>query len=181
MTDAARAPFCRPLAYAAPYRKVVGVVRFRVGWAVFLECQGHVMFVDRLGRSGPRYERLSGRGFPAVATAETIAEAEAPVEAWPKRMRCLTCAGVARHDRPIYMDRSSSAQRPEEVRAELERDLARPAQHPLRRLADERVTLLADGFVRRVRRDGKHEVVHRLAAAFKKARRGLGPTRRVET
>jgi hypothetical protein len=51
----------------APWRKVASVEKLRAGWAIFLECPGHVMFVDSL-KSPPKKMRCmtcAGRAHPA--------------------------------------------------------------------------------------------------------------------
>lgn len=90
----------------APWRKVVACVRLRRGWAAFLECQGHVAFIDALHD---------------VRGDDVAHGHSAPVGAGPKKMRCATCVGA---EHPL--DRKKPT--PEEVskalgRKQKERDM----------------------------------------------------------
>lgn len=128
----------------APWRKVASIVKLRVGWAIFLECPGHIMFVDSLAR------HCRGSRNPSTG---------------PQKMRCTTCAG--REHSAHYLRQKP---RDEDLRAVF---AGREEELPAHRVvaANRRIDALGEAFAASVRRNGPSAVASAVAEACGRSRR----------
>lgn len=137
----------------APWRSVVGVVKLRRGWAIFLACPspGHIAFLNALDSRW--------RAYPGALTLPP--GCEAPAGVGPKKMRCATCAGA---ERPHHIDRNRPSQ--EDIRRVL---AGREDELSPRALAaaNRHIDRANEVFLERVRTHGvsamKHAVAHACA------------------